>query len=194
MASNDLDDGPRRHTPGTHSLRLRNLPAAIARGAPATETTVMQLIWQHTGIATFNVRTCYRWLTRRHDFAYAFVEVPAIHDGEALIHSIANIITDRVPWEAEWCHDSFASLMADSYTLTNPDYPDLAFHQHHIRGTQRVVDNSTGMDIPWEIVARDCPTTRPPFTCPHPRRPHGQRLDPQATPTAAAIPGKPGQQ
>jgi hypothetical protein len=99
MATDDIDDSPNRHTPGTHSLRLRNLPVAMARGAPATQTTLTQLIWQHTGIATFNARTGHRRLTRRRDFAYAFMEVHTIDDGEALIHSAPNIMTNRVHWE-----------------------------------------------------------------------------------------------
>ena len=151
MATDDHDDTPHKHTPGTHSLRIRNLPVAMARGAPATQTTLTQLIWQHTGIVTFNARTWHRWLTRRHDFAYGFVEVHSVDDGNALIHSAPNIITNRVPWEAEWCHDSFVSISADCYTLNNPEYPNLTFHQHHLHGTQRVVEDSTGLDLPWEL-------------------------------------------
>ena len=57
MAHHDYNDAtPTDRTPGAHRLRIRNLPAAFARGAPATETSLVQLIYQHTGIPTFNRR------------------------------------------------------------------------------------------------------------------------------------------
>ena len=40
--------------------------------------------------------------------------------------------------------------MADTYFLTTPDFPNLTFLQHHIKGTLRVADNSTGLAVPWE--------------------------------------------
>ena len=140
MASYDYNDATNNRTPGAHRLRIRNLPAAIARGAPATETTIVQLIDQHTGISTFNARTGYKMVAHSSNFAYAFGDVRTLEDGENLIHSISNIVTDHIPWEAEWSHDSFASLMADTYSLTTPDFPNLTFVQHHIRGTLRATD------------------------------------------------------
>ena len=130
-------------------MRICNLPAAFARGAPATETTLVQLIYQHTGIPTFNPRTGTKMVARHSNFAYAFVDVHTYDDGVNLIAAITNIVTDNTPWLAEWSHDSYASLMADTYSLTNPDFPNLTFLQHHIRGTLRVTDNSTGLPLPW---------------------------------------------
>ena len=96
---------------------------AIAKGAPVTETTIAQLIWQHTGFTAFNPRTWYKWMSRHRGFAYSFIEVHSLEDGESLVHSITNIVTDGVAWEAEWCHDSFASLMANTYTLYHARIP-----------------------------------------------------------------------
>ena len=134
MASYDYNDATNNRTPGAHRLRIRNLPAAFARGAPATETSIVQLIYQHTGIPTFNPRTGYKMVARHSNFAYAFVDVHTLEGGESLINSITNIVTDNTPWEAEWSHDSFASLMVDTYSLTTLDFPNLTFLQHHIRG------------------------------------------------------------
>jgi hypothetical protein len=94
MAHHDLNDtNSTDRSPGAHRLRICNLPAAFARGAPATETTLVQLIYQHTGIPTFNPRTGTKLRSRHSNFAYAFIDVHTYDDGINLIAAITNIVT-----------------------------------------------------------------------------------------------------
>ena len=96
-----------------------------------SETAVAQLIWEFTGVPTFNARTWWRWTSRDHTHAWAVVQASTPVEGDALIDRAPRIVTDGMPWEAEWCHDSLPALAASTYVLTNPDHLALRSHYHH---------------------------------------------------------------
>jgi hypothetical protein len=93
---------------------------------------------------------------------------------------------------AEWSHDSYASLMADTYSLTTPDYPNLTFLQHHIRGTLRVSDNCTGLTVPWEQWPAAIRPLVPPPTFTPPADVVSINSTPPPNPLPTARPGGPG--
>ena len=106
MATHGSGAGRHRSTVGEYRLRLRNLPITFAQDAPHSEAALVHLIHEHTGIHTLHPRTCYNQ-----------------HDGDQLFRTIAQIVTNGVPWDAEWCHDSTPALVVGTFTLTNPLHP-----------------------------------------------------------------------
>ena len=118
-----------------------------------SETAVAQLISEFTGIPTYNGRTWWRWTSRDHAHAWAFVQVNTQVE-DALIDRAPRIVTDGMSWEAEWCHDSLPALVASTYILTNPEHPALCFHYHNTYSLLRVVSLATGQDLPTAKVHR----------------------------------------
>ena len=117
----------RHHAPGTCRLRVRNLPAVYARDAPTYEQLMVQLLWEHSHVATFEPRHWRKWTNRDRTHAWGFVEVPSMTDREVLIQRAHHVVVNGVAWQAEWTHDSLPALLAMLDRVTNPDYPQLSF-------------------------------------------------------------------
>ena len=98
--------GRSHHIPGTHRLRITNLPAHVAQGAPHSARWLAELILTNARIPTHRERTWWRWLSNDGSTTRAFLDVNDEPTGDLLIAYIHMVVIDDIPLVAEWAADS----------------------------------------------------------------------------------------
>ena len=150
--------GHSHHTPGMHRLRITNLPAHVAQDAPHSARWLAELIFTSTGISTHRQRAWWRWLSGDGSITWAFLDVDDEPTGNLLIASIHTVVIDGIPLQAEWSTDCRPMIWLNTSRITNPATPHPTHFYLRDRGLVLVHNNTTGMDIPLQLVSNPNPT------------------------------------